>query len=148
MTPPFLGLEIAVLSSDLDVVELRVAAWNGAFAGLLRLYVGHGYLDELADQIAGFPTGLGDERSFALTDAIQLRFRCVDAVGHAAVDVSIRDEPRSSPPAGTQAPPITQTVFLTLRTEAAAIDEFVRELRIAERRRDGAARLRGRESER
>ncbi|MGD0304824.1 MAG: hypothetical protein ABSC71_08355 [Candidatus Acidiferrales bacterium] len=67
MTPPFLGLEIAVLSSDLDVVELRVAAWNGAFAGLLRLYVGHGYLDELADQIAGFPTGLGDERSFALT---------------------------------------------------------------------------------
>ena len=147
MRPRFFGLEIAVLSSDLDVVELRLAAWTGEFAGRLRLYVGHGYLDELAEKIAGFPTGLGDERNFALTEAIQFRFRCVDAVGRAVVDVAMRDEPRSSPPAGTQPPPVTQTVFLTLRTEAAAINEFVCELRIAERRRDGAARLCRQQSE-
>ena len=142
MKSQFLGIEISMPWYDESIVELRVAASNGVFAGQVKFYAGYGELKALAERIAGFPARIGDERIFKIAEAVEMRFRCIDAPGHAVVEVSLRDEPRATTTPSTRMPAASQSVFLAVAIEAAAIDDFVRELALVERKREGAARLR------
>ena len=57
-----LGVEFEIIWYDNDALELRVAAWNGAFGGLADIYVAIGDLQAAAEQLRGFPNSPADKR--------------------------------------------------------------------------------------
>jgi hypothetical protein len=75
--------------------------------------------------------------SFALCAAggIKLRFHCVDGAGHTFVEATIDAHYETG---GT-----IQNVVLAMPVEAAAVDEFVRELQRLDLDRSGTATLKG-----
>jgi hypothetical protein len=136
MPEPFLGLELRVVWHDSYMIEVEARAWNGEFGGAVREYENHGTLsgsNGLAEKISGFPTGLGDDRTFSLGSKISLRLLCVDRAGHSRVEVTLREDLRDNTAAGGDAlPDVAQSAFVTLRVAAAGIDSFIRDLRHAE----------------
>jgi hypothetical protein len=60
------GIAVTYEWGDQDVIEVTVYASNGAFCGTSRLYVGHGRLSAMANELAGFPLDVNDERSITL----------------------------------------------------------------------------------
>jgi hypothetical protein len=56
------GIHIQTIWCDADVAEILVTAWNGAFGGATRIYVGIGALKEVAEQLRGFPNAPTDTR--------------------------------------------------------------------------------------
>ena len=49
------GFRLEVIYADVDIIELRVSAWNGAFGGATDLYVAVDGLSKIATELAGFP---------------------------------------------------------------------------------------------
>jgi hypothetical protein len=92
---------------DVDIVELRVSAWNGSFGGATCLYVGQGDLADTAAVLAGFPVNVKDEREVTFGafgpnsagGAMALRFSCRDGAGHCQLHITIEAdfELRDSP---------------------------------------------------
>lgn len=123
------GLQISVVYTDEDLVELRVTASNGVFAGQVDVYADFDALTELAEVLRDFPGGRSDERAFevgSLDSAYAgggagFRFYCLDSVGHAAAEVRLRSDPEAG--GG-----VSDTVVLHVPVEAAAIDAFVVQL--------------------
>jgi hypothetical protein len=135
------GLRIAVSWFDEDVVELLVNASNGTFSGEAQVYECHGAPVQLAEGLRGFPDTVADTREFVLGTfrpdlaggGARLRFRCVDAVGHAIVEVEMRADPRRRG---------HYTAAFAMPIEAAAIDHFVEQLGSMTLERDSHATLR------
>jgi hypothetical protein len=129
---------------DADVVEVRVAAWNGAFGGTADAYVGIGCLREAAAELEGFPRTPADARvvTFGASGpnwaggAASLRFYCADQAGHAYVEVRLES--------GDRVANVTQSSLLCIPIEPAALDSFVADLRRLEDEKQGTARLRAR----
>ena len=125
----FRGVSIEIVWSDDHVVEVAVSARGDHFAGTVRIYAGHGELEEIAGQLAGFPTSPNDTRGFTLGafgdewagGAASFRFHCVDGVGHPFAEVRLES--------GERRGGVCETVNLALPVEPAAIDEFVSQLR-------------------
>jgi len=119
------GLEIEVLWSDEHVVEYRLRAGNGRFAGEADFYDNYECFSRIAGGMRGFPQSADDARDIELgtfnpDDAgggVHLRLRSVDGAGHAAVRVTLRS--------GDDDP---STAEFCLPVEAAGIDRFVRAL--------------------
>jgi hypothetical protein len=111
---------------DLDVVEWRFDASNGAFCGSAGVYAGHDSPNAWADAVRGFPRDSTDSRLIecgASNDRCaggyaRLHFHCVDASGHAALEVLLISDWNTS----------GESVKLTLPITAAHVDAFVREL--------------------
>jgi|SRR5882672_7866787 len=126
MTP---GIEMSIAWFDDDVIELRVRATNGRFAGQAFAYVENNALPRLAAELQGFPLDAADSRvlEFGTFDAsyagggVGLKFCCTDAVGHAEVEVRLRTDPR---PQGR-----SDSAQFAITVEAAAVDEFVDQLK-------------------
>lgn len=59
------GFTVEYLYHDADIVELRVSAANGVFAGSAAVYVARGELRESADLVKDFPAGRLDKRELA-----------------------------------------------------------------------------------
>jgi hypothetical protein len=120
------GISFEVTWLDDDVVEMRVRADNGRFAGTADCYCDHEDLARLAEALRGFPASLGDRREFVVGTfdpdyaggGAKLVLRCSDMVGHVVADVTLRSDGRSS--AGHP-----ETTSLSLPIEPAAIDAFV-----------------------
>jgi hypothetical protein len=135
------GLQIAMSWFDEDVVELLVNASNGTFSGAAQVYERHSAPAQLAEGLRGFPETVADIREFVLGTfrpdlaggGARLRFRCVDAVGHAIVEVEIRADPQRRG---------HQTAAFAMPIEAAAIDVFVEQLGSMELEQDSHATLR------
>jgi hypothetical protein len=135
------GLSLKVIWYDRDVIELRISASNGAFAGVTDLYEGYGDLEKAAAQLSGFPQNPSDEREvvFGTFDrkgaggGVRLRFHCVDNSGHAYADVIIAS--------GRLEGGMNQNVALAMPVEAAALDRFVEELEKLEADLTSTARL-------
>jgi hypothetical protein len=121
---PCAGLQLKVLWCDAHVVEIAVSISNGDFAARTTLYAAAQQLHEVAVILRGFPTSTTDARDVVLgaPDAtlagggVSLRFRCLDDVGHAVVEASVRADPRARG---------EQTARFPVRIDPAAVDRFV-----------------------
>jgi hypothetical protein len=124
----YLGFEFRVCWHDEDVIELYVAAWNGAFGGGADIYEAIGDLRFAAERLRGFPNHPKDTREVVFGNfdrkcaggGVRLRFHCIDGAGPAYVEAMIDSNYVSG---GT-----VQTALLAMPVEAAAVDTFVREL--------------------
>ena len=91
------GLRISVVTPDEDYLGIELSAANGQFAGATYIYSGCDELSALASLMVGFPSAVDDERNYEFGSTqpghaggfASLRFHCVDARGHAAVEVTI-----------------------------------------------------------
>jgi len=123
------GLRIELVWWDQDITEAVISCANESFCGTARVYMNPDELPKMAELLDGFPRTTQDNREFQLgpTDlvfaggSVGLRFHCTDSSGHAAVELRIRADDRVSGGAGT--------AEFAISIEAAAIDEFVSELR-------------------
>ena len=135
------GLHLRVIHQDNDLVEIRVFGWNGAFGGEANVYIGVGYLQELAAKLNGFPQNASDIREVTLGafgpdyagGGVSMRFYCADQAGHAYVQTKIESE--------YQANGEVQFAQLLLPIEAAAIDDFVNQLRLVTTNKSSLASL-------
>jgi hypothetical protein len=138
-----IGFRFEVIYKDSDLLEVRVAGWNGAFGGAADVYVGIRKLEEAAAKLKGFPNHPSDTREVILGafgsktagGGVSIRFYCADASGHAFVESRIESDPLSGKP--------VQCVSFSFPIEAAAVDSFVDELCRLGIEKRGSARLRG-----
>ena len=137
------GIKFQMIWHDNDVLNLRASGWNGSFGGIAEIYEGIGDLEAAASNLHGFPINPSDKREVTFGNfdrkcaagGIKLRFHCVDGAGHSFVEATIDANYETG---GT-----IQSVVLAMPVEAAAVDEFVRELQRLELDRSGTAILRG-----
>jgi hypothetical protein len=123
------GVRISVIYTDEHLIELRVNASNGVFAGQADVYADSEAPSELAAVLRGFPKSQDDVREFELGsfDAAYAgggagcRFYCLDSVGHAATEVRLRTDPNVE--SG-----VSDLAVFHISVEAAAVDSFVTEL--------------------
>jgi hypothetical protein len=135
------GIQLQVIWTDEDLVELRVHAANGSFAGTVDVYSWDEQIAKAAPSLAGFPTRSGDEREIEFGTGVpghanglaRFRFRCTSATGRAFAEVTLK--PRYA------AQDIEETVTLAVPVEASAVDLFVRDLGTMALARDGSAAL-------
>lgn len=128
---------------DADMIDVRISAWNGAFGGVTRVYVGNGRLEEAAATLRGFPNSSADTRGLTfegpgmggVAAGVSLRFYCSGGAAHAWLGARIESVSDLTGPA--------QSVALSLRIEAATIDVFVDQLHRLGASRSGVARLSG-----
>jgi hypothetical protein len=138
------GFRVEIIYADVDLNEIRVSAWNGAFGGATDIYVKIGGLAELAAKLTRFPRDPSDVREFTLGafgrefagGAASLKFYCIDQAGHAYVESRIESS--------TESARVWQTVTLVMPVEAAGIDRFVEDLRQLEKEKSDVALLEGR----
>lgn len=91
------GIRIKVLWFVGDMIELRVDASNGRFAGYVELYASHDCLPRLAKVIQGFPETTTDVREFELGtfhagSGIRMRFQCIGKGGYVTVKINMRSD--------------------------------------------------------
>ncbi|MET0645398.1 MAG: hypothetical protein ABW208_02190 [Pyrinomonadaceae bacterium] len=123
------GLQISIIYTDEHLIELRITASNGVFAGQVDVYADSDALTELAEVLRDFPGSQNDAREFEVGSfdsayaggGAGFRFYCLDSVGHAAAEVRLRSDPEAG--GG-----VSDTVVLHVPVEAAAIDAFVVQL--------------------
>jgi len=124
------GISISVEWWDEDVVIFDFSASNGMFGGEVKVYLGPDALEQIAKDLTGFPKNANDRReidlgAFSIVHAgagVQMRFACVDAACHPVVDVKLRTQECT-------AFCELQSVALRIPLEAAAVDDFVNQLR-------------------
>ncbi|MCI0349663.1 MAG: hypothetical protein L0Z53_09585 [Acidobacteriales bacterium] len=137
-----LGLRVGVRWHDADVLHLSVSAWNGAFGGTANVYVNRYGLDEIATKLEGFPRDPRDTRAFELgatrfkeaDGGLSVTAYCTDNSGHPCLKLRIVSEYGPNGP--------VESAQLVLSVEAAAVDQFVEELRQLQSKLDGMATLR------
>lgn len=124
------GLEISIIYVEEHLLELRVSASNGSFAGQAEVYAQVSVALELANILNGFPTRAHDIREFEFGTfdetyaggGAKLRFYCVDSVGHSFAEVTLRHDSYRLGGA------IDSAVF-RIPVESSAIDSFVEQLK-------------------
>jgi hypothetical protein len=124
-----IGVHLSIIYTDEHLIELRVVASNGLFAGQADVYADSEAPAEFAGVLRGFPSSHGDTREFELGSfdtefaggGAGFRFFCLDSVGHASAEVRLRGDPKVK--GG-----MSDTVLLHIPVEAAAIDSFVAQL--------------------
>lgn len=138
------GFRLEVIYADVDIIEIRVSAWNGSFGGATDLYVAVDGLSKIATKLGGFPKNPADVREFTLGaferefagGAVSMKFYCIDQAGHAYVESRIESD--------TESAKVWQVATLVMPVEAAAVDRFVEDLRQLEKEKSGVALLEGR----
>jgi len=136
------GIKIEIDWWDADVTILVIKASNGLFRGQVRAYASPDQLSEIAKSLRGFPTGMADRRNFEVGafrpahagGGIQMRFHCLDAAGHAAVDVKLRS-------AECEAFGELESAAFRILVEAAGIDSFIEQIQSLERAQGSSACL-------
>ncbi|MBS1800967.1 MAG: hypothetical protein JSS95_14220 [Acidobacteria bacterium] len=121
------GLLLKLIWKDNDMVEARLSSWNGEFGGTADIYLSYGVLPEMAHVFDGFPQRPSDVREFILGDldgagcgGASVRLHKIDLAGHMAVTLTVLTGTRNG---------ANQTVTLHAPIEAAAVDNFVAELK-------------------
>ena len=143
------GLKIRYLWHDVDVMELEVSASGEKFSAFARPYVSHDALKESAAILEGFPQVSSDVRELFFGNFgdefagghVHLSFFCVNSSCHAVMEIRLVDKSGWHIGPGWSRP--TQQAHFFLAIEAAAIDEFVKELRQVGRDLTGTAWLCG-----
>lgn len=118
-------LRIECVYADAEFIEISLFAWNGRFAGSANIYLNPEELAQAAETIKGFPINPSDSREIFLGNfkpqfaggGARLSFRCKDSAGHAEVRIQIERIAEEQ-----------ESTILLAPVEAAAVDEFVRQL--------------------
>lgn len=118
------GIEISVAEID-DPPKLRVVAADGTFAGVVELWSGAERISDFANTLQGFPARPGDRREVELGSfdrnyaggAARLTFEAAGLSATPEVIARLEDASRE------------RLVTVRLRLEAAAVDDFVTDLR-------------------
>jgi len=76
--PTVSGVDVSVIYSDVDLMQLQVRASNRAFAAEVDTYVGHDAFAAAADQLKGFPLDVDDSRRLEIGPNVSLSFSTVD----------------------------------------------------------------------
>jgi hypothetical protein len=121
------GLRISVSWFDDHLVELVISASAPPFSAEVEVYERHDAPAQLAKILRGFPATAADTRQCVLGTfeptlaggGARFHFRCVDALGHAVVDVQVRADPQRRG---------HQTAEFSVPIDAAAVDRFVQQL--------------------
>lgn len=120
-------LEITPLFSEERLLELRVAASDGVFAGAASGYVDRAPLRQIAEELAGFPRDVMDEIKLEVEQPMGgsacLSFYCFDGKGHVAVLATLTGEPWVD--AGAEA----DRASFRLKFELGALREFAGQLK-------------------
>jgi hypothetical protein len=126
------GIQIEIKSFDPDdnLIDLRIRASNGRFAGMAELYIIRGELSKVADAFRGYPENIEDRRNVELGNfdpavggggvRIQLR---ADKTGHVTLKVELRTDPFLTDPRNNYGQ--SETAEFLVPIEPAAIDDFV-----------------------
>jgi hypothetical protein len=128
------GLRIEFVWHDTDLIQVSIRASNGEFCGTARAYINHDDLKNAASILAGFPNSPLDSREFNFGNmdpqfaggGISIRWFCSDLRGHAVAEMRIAAEAKRE--SNTWSRP-AQFAHFFADVEAAAVDDFVRELR-------------------
>lgn len=135
-------LSIELIWEDVELEELCITASNGEYCGTARVYFARGDVAALAQTIEGFPKALSQvevfEGGFDDGPRAKLVFRCIDQKGHAVVRVSLSESAYDN-----VQPPNMNDVTLEMRFDAAALDQFCKELEAVGKRARKLAILRG-----
>tara|TARA_R110001583_G_scaffold142695_1_gene294876 strand:- start:210 stop:629 length:420 start_codon:yes stop_codon:yes gene_type:complete len=127
-------LEIEFLRDDPSKIWLK--ACNEGFAGETEQYVNARLLQELAEQLSGFPKSNADEVVFEIGKEgskygyCMLKFYCFDSAGHTAVLVSVLDDNSNN-------------AKFTVQFEALSLDMFVSSMKSAIEIGKGTSELKG-----
>jgi hypothetical protein len=138
------GINLKVIWFDEveDLLELLFSCSNGYFSGQAEIYVTRDVLSKLANGLNGFPSCPNDSREFELgtfnpehaDGGVRMHFHALDSVGHAAVDVKLRGD-------ACKALGEIESVALRIPIEAAAVDNFIRQLRTIDKTTGAGASL-------
>lgn len=142
------GLRIQFQWFDQDVDEIAISASNGDFSGRTRAYIETDSLFASASALTGFPKHASDVRELQFGDSAEnsaggwarLRFSCRDAAAHSIVEIQIKSKNELRPSAQWNTEP--QAAHFFAEIEAAAVDDFVRELQQVSQRKNGIAQFR------
>lgn len=134
------GIKIKIVDPDDDYLGIEIYASSERYSAATRIYAGLEELTEFAVFLSGFPKNSQDERKYEFGSRDEkiaggfcsLRFHARDMVGHSAIEVEIEDDDQFYESAMAK---------MTIRTEAADIDNFIRRLREIERDKTGEASL-------
>jgi len=127
-------LEIEFLRDDPS--KIWVKACNEGFAGETEQYINAQWLQELAEQLSGFPKSNSDEVVFEVGEEdstsgyCMLKFYCIDSVGHTAVLVSVSNDNLC-------------IAKFTVQFEALSLDMFVASIKRAIEIGKGTSELKG-----
>lgn len=134
-------LEVTVVWADSDLQEIVVSASSEHFVGRVNLYAGPSELNELADELRGFPRSADDRREYELGQAnlagygtARLVFFCTDSTGHVIAQAELRANPYE-PKLGTE------SSVVQVKAVASDIDRFEQELRSISNRVGASAAL-------
>lgn len=136
------ALIISYAYHDIDILELKVSAWNGSFGGTTTLYIGRTEFGEIVETMRGFPINPRDEREVTLGafgakfagGATRLRFYCKDSAGHGIVEIHLED--------AWSGRAVAESVRMNASIEAASMDLFLPELDLIGKQLSGSAALR------
>lgn len=125
-----INLEVIWFDEVENLLEVVFSCSNGYFSGQAEIYVTYDVLSKLANALSGFPSYPNDSRDFELgtfnpehaDGGVQMHFHGLDSVGHAAADVKLRGD-------ACKALGEIESVALRIPIEAAAVDNFIRQLR-------------------
>lgn len=142
------GLELKYVWHDSDVDEIEICASSGGFSGSTRAYISKHVVSSAAQMLLHFPQNSSDVRELqfgvrgenAAGGWAHLRFSCKDLAAHAILEIHIESKDEWRPASRCFMSP--QSAHFFAEIEAAAVDDFVRELGELNRNEDGAARLR------
>lgn len=122
------GLTLHLVGMDLQLLDVRIEAANGRFAASVEFHnLLNDELRRLAETLRNFPAALGDVRNYECIgrygEILRIRASCFDRAGHALLWIHLgqsnEDFPKGSDAEGA-------TLFI--RTEAAMVDDFVKQL--------------------
>jgi hypothetical protein len=138
------ALQLQYLWHDTDVLEIGISASNGRFAASTSAYLSLDGLAEAATTVEGFPRNGSDMRELRFGASGEefaggyafLRFSCVDGPCHAEVVIHIEDKNTGPRPGHA-----VQSAHFFAWIEAAAVDDFVADLRKMDELKSGIASL-------
>ncbi|HET6843355.1 MAG TPA: hypothetical protein VFK06_17005 [Candidatus Angelobacter sp.] len=138
------GFQFEIIYRDAHLLEIRISAWNRAFGGVADVYIGLDHLKEIEAILRGFPKNSLDVREVTFGAfgpksvpgrRVSMRFYCADKSGHTNVDSTIESDYNEVNK--------VESVTLSLHIEAAAVDEFVKDVHRIGVEKTGTAYLKG-----
>jgi hypothetical protein len=138
-----INLEVIWFDEVEDLLEVVFRCTNGYFSGRAEIYVSQDVLSKLANTLSGFPSRPDDFRDFELgtfnpkyaDGGARMHFYCSDAAGHAVVEVKLRGD-------ACNGMGEVESVALRIPIQAAAVDNFIQQLKALGKTLGASASLR------
>jgi hypothetical protein len=134
-------LKLEHIWEDEWMIELRVSVDDGMFSGTTQIYSSWDALRDLRNRLKGYPRSTDDVVEETLGEPggysyLQLRFRCVDGLGHARAEVEMEKSQQQD-----RSEDFRPKVKLCIPFEAGMMDRFVSQIDALLAAKKGSAQL-------